>query len=516
VRQVETRYATSGTAKIAYQVIGQGSLDLVLIPGFISNLELLWELPGYDRLVRRLSTFTRLILFDKRGSGLSDRFDPDHRPDFDQWADDISAVLDAVGSNRAALIGSSDGGALAIRFAARNPARVRALVVHGGYTRFLGSVMDARKFGAMVDSLPATWGRGATVTQLAPSLLSDDQFVEWWARFERLSASPTSATLLARLTGEVDVQDDLDHLACPVMVIHRTDDAYVKSEVVQSLARRIPGVRLVELPGRDHPIWLGDTDRIVDEIAEFLTGERPTVTRNQVLAALLVARFVSNRTSSNALHMNDEHLDQLREAVPKVFARFHGHVSWSGSDKFVVRLDSASRAIQSAIALRDTAALLGLAAAQGIHVAEVDISRATLSDPSLEIPARIANTARPGEIMMSRLAKDLVSGSGLQFLEHGSVIVDGRDSPVPVVIVATERHLEPMGHHAFIADPGTLSPRERQVLALVADGLSNPAIAVQLGLSQHTVKRHVANILLKLDLPSRAAAAASIARHAAG
>jgi DNA-binding NarL/FixJ family response regulator len=374
--------------------------------------------------------------------------------------------------------------------------------------------MDARRFGAMVDTISTSWGRGATVTQFAPGHLSDDRFVEWWARFERLSASPTSATLLARMTAEIDVRKELEHINCPVLVIHRAEDPFAKSDVARNLARSIPGARLVELPGRDHPIWLGDNSRLVDEVAEFLTGERPAERGTHVLAALLVTRVAGLQDSDDRRHL-DERLELWRDAVPKVLSRYSAQAELSEGGTFIARLDSASRAVACSVALQNTAAFLGLAIAQGIHVSEIDSAHASLSGPSLEIPAKIASTARSGEILMSRLASDLVSGSGLRFIEHHAVNVDGVDGPVSMVAVATERHHEPMGHHVSAADLGTLSPRERQVLALVAEGLSNPAIAVQLSLSQHTVKRHVANILLKLDLPSRAAAAL-IARHPAG
>jgi pimeloyl-ACP methyl ester carboxylesterase len=188
--------------KIAYQVVGQGSLDLVLVPGFISNLDVLWELPGYERLVRRLAAIGRIILFDKPGTGLSDRLDPSSLPDLDRRSEDILAVLNAAGSNNTVLLGSSDGAALAIRFAVNHPARARALILHGTFAKFIGPVMDSGKLGHLIEVIDSSWGTGATVPFLAPNLVSDSQLVEWWARFERLSASPTAAHLLIEHDGE--------------------------------------------------------------------------------------------------------------------------------------------------------------------------------------------------------------------------------------------------------------------------------------------------------------------------
>lgn len=519
VQKVVTRYARSGDTKIAYQVLGQGSLDLVLAPGFPSNLEILWEDPGYSRLVKRLLSFCRLILFDPRGTGLSDGVDPQSLPDMQTRIEDIRAVMDAAGCGRAALLGASDGAAQTMLFAATYPKRVRALVLHGGYASFQGSVMDAKKLQAHIDAVEASWGTGAAVSRFAPDRTDDRTFTEWWGRLERLSASPTAAVTLARLNGAIDVRSALSAIDVPTLLLHRADDELVGVESSRQLVRAIKDARLVELPGRDHQIWMGDVDNVADLVEEFLTGERPVAERDRVLAALLVARILGTSTGPGAAVAGrhpHERMELFREAIPRVMTRHGGYARWSGTDRIDARFNGAARAAGCAIALGEAAASLGLVIAQGIHVGEIDLSLEALSGNALDIADRIAASSRRPDILLSRLASDLVSGSGLQFVDRGTLVLDGSHEPLPIVGLVRERHLEPVARRKVRpADLSVLSAREREVLALVADGLSNPHIAVQLGLSEHTVKRHVANLLLKLDMPTRAAAAGLTARQLA-
>lgn len=519
VRTAVTRYARSGEARIAYQVVGQGSLDLFLMPGFPSNLEILWEDPDYSRLVKRLSAFCRLILFEPRGSGLSDGVDPHAPPDARTRTDDIRAVMDAVGCGRAALLGASDGAAQALSFAAAYPERTRALVLHGGYARFLDTTTDAKRLRANLEAAEASWGTGASLARLAPGRADDRPFVDWWARLERLSASPTAAAVHARTSAAIDVRDQLPSVAGPTLLLHRSEDAYVRVESSRQLARALKDARLVELPGRDHPVWIGDVDSVADLVEEFLTGERSVSHGDRVLAVLLVARVIGT-SGGLAVAVANRHLQErmelFREALPRIVARHGGNGRWSAADRIDVRFNGAARAANCAVALRETATSLGLAIAQGIHVGEIDMALEPLSGEALDVADRIAASARKPEILLSRLASELVSGSGLQFLDRGCMTVDGMREPVPIVGLASERHLEPLSRSKVRpADLGILSPREREVLGLVSEGLSNPHIAVQLGLSEHTVKRHVANILLKLDMPTRAAAAGLVARGTA-
>lgn len=512
MRPALTRYARSGAHRIAYQVVGQGSLDLVLVPGFLSNLDVLREQPGHAHLVKRLSAFARVILFDKRGTGLSDRVDLQAPPDPAAHTADILAVMDATGCGRATLLGESDGAALALLFAQQHPQRVRSLVLYGGYAHFHGSVMDARRQRALLDTIDTTWGQGATLALLAPGRASDPSFADWWARFERLSASPTDAAARVRMNAAIDLRGQLAGITTPTLLLHRTDDPYAALDGARALAHAITGARLMELAGREHPIWLGEVDPVADRVEEFLTGTRPLAGSERVLAMALVVRLGGAGGRNGAAHP-DERVALFQQQLPRLMERHGGQAEWLGADRLAARFDGAARAVGAAMALREAAASLGLALAQGIHVGEVDTTLAPLAGATVQVAEQIAASACAPDILLSRLASELVSGAGLCFTEHASLAMAGLPRPLPLVALATERHLEPVHLQSRAPDTAVLSPREHEVLALVARGSSNTHIAVQLGLSEHTVKRHVANILLKLALPTRAAAAALLARR---
>lgn len=518
MQKPETRYAGSGAARIAYQVVGQGSLDLVLVPGFPSNVEILWEEPGYGRLVKRLLTCCRVVLFDPRGSGLSDGIDPGRPPDPQAPAEDIRAVMDAAGCGRAVLFGISDGAAQSIRFAAAFPDRVRALVLFGSYARFTGTVTDAKGPEARIALTRDQWGTGASVARMVPGRSGDPNFAAWSGRLERLSASPSAAAAMVRMIAAIDVRDTLAAVRARTLVLHRADDARVSVASGRQVAGGIRDARFAELPGRDHPAWAGDVDGMADLIEEFLTGQRPVADSDRVLAALLVARILGTSggpAASAAGRHRLERLELFRDAVPRVMARHGGQARWPSADRIDAHFNSAARAAGCAIALGEAAATLGLAVAQGIHVGEIEVSLPDIAGSALDVADRIATSSRRHGILLSRLASDLVSGSGLRFVDRGTIAIEGRSAPLSIAALERERHLEPAALRVRQADLGALSPREREVLALVAEGLSNPHIAVQLGLSEHTVKRHVANLLLKLDLPTRAAAAGLAARQTA-
>lgn len=511
MRRTITKYARSGSALIAYQVIGQGSLDLVLVPAFPCNLEILPEDPGYSHLLQRLSRFCRLIVFDPRGSGLSDGLDPTRPPDSQTRVADILSVMDAVGAGRAALLGVADGAVQAMLFAARHPARVRALVLYAGRA---GPQEATATRGEK--ALATEWGRGSAAARLAPGRIDDRSFMDWWGRLERFAASPTAAAAQARMIAATDASEVLPAIQAPTLLLHRRDDPQVGIAVSRELASRIAGARLVELPGSDHPIWLGDVDAVVDPVEEFLTGARTVSPGDRVLAATLVARILgpSGSAVATAGRHRDEKLALLREAVQRLMARYGGTAAWSGAERIDAAFDSASRALACAVELRDIAQGIGLALAQGIHAGDIDRAQAEPSGPAVQLAGRIAASTRSPDILLSRLASELIAGAGLQFTERGTL--PGLDGLAALTLVAlsAERHLEPLGRLLpRPADLGLLSAREREVIRLVAEGGTNPQIAVQLGLSEHTVKRHVANILLKLDLPSRVAAASLAARQ---
>jgi pimeloyl-ACP methyl ester carboxylesterase/DNA-binding NarL/FixJ family response regulator len=511
MRSPETRYAKSGDVRIAYQVIGNGSIDLVFVPGFLSNLDVHWEDPGYSHLLQRLGSLTRLIQFDKRGTGLSDRVDTRNLPSLETRMDDVRAVMDASGSRRAALLGASEGAPMAILFAATYPERTRALVLYGGYAHFHTWVMGPEALEGFVNSAERTWGSGASLKSFAPGRVEDAHFKAWWSRFERLSVSPSAAIALARMNAQIDVRHALASIRVPTLVIHRTDDPRVKIAGGRYLAHKIAGAQFVEIPGRDHPIWTGDIDAVVDRIEEFLTGERPVPNHDRVLATLVVVRLTgaARPAGLGADRLWTARVDRFREGAAGLVARYAGHAIGTGAD-ITARFDGTVRAVRCAMALRDTAQELELRIAAAVHTGEIEARDDIAAGITFNVTESIAAQAAAGEVLVSGIVKDLVPGSGLHFVERSGKAIDGIDAKLFAVM--TEEHLEPRHRVAGTPHLDVLSAREREVLRHVADGLSNGAIAKALRLSEHTVKRHVANILLKLDLPTRAAAAALIGR----
>nr|WP_302893615.1 alpha/beta fold hydrolase [Mesorhizobium sp. LMG 17147] len=471
-----------------------------------------WEDEGYSRLLKRLSAFSRLILFDKRGTGLSDRVDVHHLPSLETRMDDVRAVMDATGSGRAALLGASEGAPMAMLFAATYPERTRALALYGGYAHFHKWVMPPERLEAFIATAETAWGTGATLPHLAPGRVDDPRFATWWARFERLSASPTAAIALARMNAAIDVRGVLAAISAPTLLIHRRNDARVDPEASRFLARKIPNSRLVEVPGRDHPIWTGDVDRVADVIEEFLTGARAVAEVERVLAALLVTRIYD--TARLGDRMWSERSQRFQETWRLLVGRHGGRPAGTHGELMMARFDGPARAVRCAAALRDAAQEIGVASAQGVHVGEVEL-RGPPTGLTARVTMQLAAHAGRGDILASRLVAELAAGSGLHFNDAGRIALDELDEPLALVQATSEQHLEPAFRpKAKAAEPAALTARESEVVNLIADGKSNAVIAAELGLSEHTVKRHVANILLKLDLPSRAAAAAFSARHA--
>ncbi len=517
MKSPETRYATSGDVRIAYQVIGNGPVDLVFVPGFLSNLDVHWEDPGYSHLLQRLGAFTRLIQLDKRGTGLSDRVDLHDLPSLETRMDDVRAVMDAAGSGRAVLLGASEGAPMSILFAATYPERTRALVLYGGYAHFHTWVMGPDALATFMNNAERMWGSGASLANFAPSRVDDARFKAWWGRFERLSVSPSAAIALARMNAQIDVRHALASIRVPTLVIHRTNDVRVKIAGGRYLAQKISGAQFVEIPGRDHPIWTGDIDAVVDKIEEFLTGGRPTPSHDRVLATLLVARLTgAARPPGSAVHCRrDDRVTRLRNSATDTISR-HGGTPICIDAEISARFDGSVRAVRCAMALRDVAQALEFRLAIGVHTGEVEVREDNVTGLALNIAKRIAVHAAAGEVLVSAIVRDLVPGSGLHFIERDDEVIEGMDGHLRLFTVMPEPYFEP--HSIAARPPGLeiLSAREREVLEFIAGGLSNAAIAEALRLSEHTVKRHVANILLKLDLPTRAAAAAVIGRGRSG
>ena len=435
--QPDTRYATSGDIQIAYQVIGEGPFDLVLVPGFISNLDHTWDEPGFVHLLTRLKSFSRVILFDKRGTGLSDRLG--NLPSLEERMDDVRAVMDAAGSENAVLMGISEGGAMSMLFAATYPQRCRGLVLYGTYAHFPTWVLPAEKFPAFIELIQRGWGTGASINSFAPSKLSDERFKRWWSRFERLGASPSAAVALMRMNNEIDVQHVLPAIRVPTLVLHRTGDLRVNVEAGRFLGRSIPGAKYVELPGADHVTWVGDVDRLVDEIEEFLTGSRSEVEPDRVLATVLFTDIVDSTKKASELGdrpwraLLEEHDTRVREEI----SRFRGREVKALGDGFLATFDGPARAVQCASAIATSVRPLGIEVRSGVHTGEIELKRDDIAGIAVHVAARVASLAKGGQVLVSATVRDLVAGSGLRFEDQGPQVLKGIEEPLRLFSAAT-------------------------------------------------------------------------------
>jgi class 3 adenylate cyclase len=434
---VETHYAKSGDLRIAYQVVGKGPLDLVFVPGFISNLDHYWDEPNLVHFLSRLSSFSRLILFDKRGTGLSDRLGT--LPTLEERMDDVRAVMDAVGSTRAALLGISEGGAMSMLFAATYPERTQALVLYGTYAHFHTWVLPPDRFAQFLEKIEASWGSGASLSAFAPSKVSDERFKQWWARFERLGASPSAVIMLMRMNSQIDVRHVLPVIRVPTLVLHRAGDTRVNVEGGRYLGAHIPGARYVEMPGSDHVMWAGDVDQPADEIEEFLTGSRSEPEPDRVLATVLFTDLVDS--TRRAAEMGDRRWRALIEAhdevVRREIARFHGREIKTLGDGFLATFDGPARAVRCASAITGAVHDLGLEVRSGVHTGEVEIKGEDIAGIAVNIAARIAALAQSGQVMVSRTVRDLVAGSNLRFNDWGAHTLKGLSESMSLYEVAS-------------------------------------------------------------------------------
>jgi pimeloyl-ACP methyl ester carboxylesterase/class 3 adenylate cyclase len=413
----ETHYARSGDVRIAYQVVGDGPFDLVFVPGFISNLDLAWEGPGFKHLLSRLASFSRLILFDKRGTGLSDRV----VQILEERMDDVRAVMDAVGSARAAVMGTSEGGAMAMLFAATYPERTRSLVLYGTYAHFPTWAPLPMELETFISTLDNIWGTGASIKTFAPEGSNDPQICTWWARFERSSASPSAVAALLHMNQEIDVRHILPAIRVPTLVIQRVADSRLKPDSGRYVASQIPGAKYVELPGINHAPWIGDIDSLVDEIEEFLTGIRPVRAPDRVLATVLFTDIIGATEKAAGLGDRRWHelLDNHHATVRRNLVRFRGREIDTAGDSFFAAFDGPARAVQCACAVADAVQPLGLEIRAGLHTGECQVMGAKVGGIAVHIGARVAALAGAGEVLVSSTVKDLVAGSGLRFADRG-------------------------------------------------------------------------------------------------
>ena len=423
--QPETRYARSGDVHVAYQAVGGGPLDLVLVPGFVSHVEEWWEEPLCARFMERLASFSRLILFDKRGTGLSDR--GADVPTFEQRMDDVRAVMDAAGSERAAVLGISEGGAMSALFAATHPERTAALVLYGTFAAFISWVPTPQQLEHFLRAIDDTWGTGQSLPRFAPSVADDPRLRRWWARWERLGASPGAAMALMRMNSEIDVRPVLPAIRVPTLVLHRTGDVAVNVQAGRYQAAHIPGARYVELPGVDHFPFVGDADAVLDEIEDFLTGVRPAPAPDRVLATVLFVDVVGS--TERAARLGDRRWADLLAAfyalVRRELGRFRGREVDAAGEGLLSTFDGPARAIRCARAISDGVGGLGLQVRAGLHTGEVEVVGDAVRGIAVHIGARVAALAGAGEVLVSSTVKDLVAGSGIRFDDQGAHALKG-------------------------------------------------------------------------------------------
>ena len=420
-----TRYARADDGvHIAYQVFGDGPFDLVVVPGFISHVELAWEMPGLPRFLRRLGSFARVIMFDKRGTGMSDR--AERLPDIDRRMLDIEAVMSAVDSEEAALFGISEGGPMAILFAAAHPERTRSLVLWGTYARITRAPdyphgFDRDQFMASAEHFEPTWGTGVGLGGWAPSLAGDPSARESFARLQRLAASPGVAVALLSSYMDIDVRTALPLVHAPTLVMHRADEFMVPVAHGRYLAEHIAGARLVEVPGRDHFWWTEDQDAILDEIEEFLTGNRSGPQPDRVLATVLFTDIVDS--TRRAAELGDHEwklmLDQHDTMAARQVERYGGRLVKTTGDGLLATFDGPARAARCGVAIRAGARAIGLGVRAGVHVGEIEIRGDDVAGLAVHIAQRVSSLAEADEVLVSRTLVDLVVGSGLQFDERG-------------------------------------------------------------------------------------------------
>ena len=422
----KTEYARSGELHIAYQVVGAGPFDLVYVPGWVSHLDLAWEEPTLARFLSRLASFSRLILFDKRGTGLSDRVPNAELPSLEERMDDLRAVMDAAGSKRAAVFGFSEGGNLSTLFAATYPERTIALVMFGTFSKRIRSAdypwaptIEERE--QQYDEVARDWGGRMNLDRYVPSRLDDEAFTRRLSAYFRSAASPGAAVALLRMNTEIDTRNVLPAIHVPTLVMHRTGDRSVHVDEGRWMAGQIPGARFAELPGEDHMPWVGNQDSVLDEVQEFLTGVRPEREPDRVLATVLVTDIVGSTRHATALGDRAwcELLERHHAVVRRELAAFRGREIDTAGDGFLATFDGPARAIGCACRIRDAMKALGLEIRAGLHTGEIELADGKVRGIAVHTGARIASAAQAGEILVSSTVKDLVSGSGIHFEDRG-------------------------------------------------------------------------------------------------
>ena len=423
----QTRYALSGDVNIAYQVIGEGPVDLVFVMGWVSNIDEFWTEPSFAHFLQRLARFSRLIVFDKRGTGLSDRVDEKNVPTLEQRMDDVRAVMDAVGSRKAALLGISEGGPMCALFAATYPERTAALMTFGSFARPLaapdypwGRTEEAQR--QFVEAIRTGWGsKPVGIEARVPSKARDEAFRQWWTRYLVRSASPSAVLALVRMNILIDVRAVLPAIRVPTLVMHRTGDLALDVGGSRYMAQQIPGARFVEYPGVDHLPWTSDPEPVLGDIEQFVTGVRHAPEADRVLATVMFADIVDSTQRAAAIGDRawTQELQEFYGLARRQLERFRGREIDTAGDGYFATFDGPARAVRCAQNLTREVSQLGLTMRAGLHTGEVEVIGEKVGGIAVHIGARIAGHAGPGEVVVSNTVKDLVAGSGLQFEDRG-------------------------------------------------------------------------------------------------
>ena len=420
------QYAANGDIHLAYRVLGDGPVDLVFVAGAVTNLDVLWELQEYRAFVEELATFTRVILFDKRGMGLSDRV---RIGTLEERMDDVRAIMDDAGSGSAVLLGGSEGGPMSMLFAATYPERTRALILSGAEVKeettddwpWGESTREDFERSMTIENLLERWGKGLSIAYFIPSRGDDKRFRDWFGRLQVQSASPHDALALMRMAFEIDVRHVAPSISTATLILHRVDDQVCHVENARWLARHIEGSKYVELPGDTHPSFV-DGDDIMAEIREFLTGVREPEEPERVLATVLFTDIVGS--TDRARELGDRRwrdlIERHHELVRRDLERFRGNEVDTAGDGFLATFDGPARAIRSAKAITESVRALGLEIRAGLHTGEVELAGDAVRGIAVHTGARVAARAQAGEVLVSQTVKDLVAGSGIEFDDRGA------------------------------------------------------------------------------------------------
>jgi len=503
-----TKYTKSGRINIAYQVIGDGPIDIVYVPGWVSNIDLMWGSPRLVKFLNGLAKFARVILFDKRGTGLSDRVT--ELSTLEERMDDIRAVMDAVGSKRAALFGHSEGGSVSALFAATYPMRTHALITFGVFAKrrysenYPWAPTDEER-QVVYDMIENNWGSGdMDLASLAPSAADDKIFMDWLASYFRSGASPSAAMVLTKMNTQVDIIDILDTIDVPTLLLYRTNDIDVKIEEGRFIAERIQGSKFVEFEGNDHLFWVGKTDEVLNEITEFLTGARPVEKIERRLSTILFTDIVNSTFHLTQLGDTEWYkiLDQHNQILKKTIQQFRGEIIKNTGDGFLATFDGPSKAVHCAVAIRDAIQGLNIEIKQGIHTGECIVTKDNdIAGLAVHIASRVLERAGSNEILLTQTVKNLLSGTGLEFANLGPTQFKG--IPDPITLLALQEHIQPT------ASPNNTSASQPQnhsflenILQSIETHLSDEdygieTLCLEVGVSERQLQRKLKSIANK-------------------